>query len=82
MPLKTPDWILKGEKPPKEKKKGKTFKIRKCPKCESMGVEVVLGQEEGRGSSGWECKKCKWKGRDVVVEVVGEEEFMKNLEEK
>ena len=27
--LKTPDWVLKGEEKPKEKKPEKTFKIKK-----------------------------------------------------
>ncbi|MEA3329998.1 MAG: hypothetical protein U9Q06_04615, partial [Nanoarchaeota archaeon] len=58
--LATPDWILKGEAPPKEKKKGKTFKVRKCPKCGSDEVGVVMG-EVGI----WECRKCKWKGKNV-----------------
>lgn len=80
--MKTPDWILKGEKPPKKKKKAKTLKTRKCPKCGSTEVGVVLGQVEGYGTGEWECKKCKWTGEDVKVEEIGEEEFMKNLEEK
>ena len=33
--IQTPDWILKGEKPKAEKKKEKTFTIRRCPKCKS-----------------------------------------------
>jgi len=78
--LKTPDWVLKGKKPPKGKKKAKTFKIRKCPKCGSTGVEVVLGQGEGYGKGEWECKKCGWKGIDVKVEEVGGEELMKHME--
>jgi hypothetical protein len=65
-----------------EKAKGKIFKIRKCPKCNSDNVSVVLGSEEGKGKGEWECKKCKWIGRNVKEEEVSEEEFMKYLDEK
>ena len=45
--IQTPELILKGGKKPSEKKaKGKTFRIRRCPKCESDNVSVVLGEEE------------------------------------
>ncbi len=74
--LKTPDWILKGETKPK-KKTGKTFKIRRCPKCDSDDVGVVIGSEKGE----WECRKCKWKGTDVQEEKLSEEEFMKYMDE-
>jgi len=74
--LKTPDWILKGGKKPK-KNTGKTFKIRKCPKCGSDEVGVVIG-EVGM----WECRKCKNKGKDFKEEELTEEEFMKYLDEK
>lgn len=93
--LATPEWILKGYKSKEEferksgkktsgssSKAGKTYKVKKCPKCGSTSVSVVLGQEEGRGKSEWECKKCKWKGKDVDEKEVGEEEFMKIGEEK
>ncbi len=80
--LKTPDWILQGKEKPKEKKKGKTYKIRKCPKCGSTNVNVVLTGEEGRGSQGWECKKCKWTGKNIETEEVSEDEFLKMGEEK
>ena len=52
--LKTPDWILQGKEKPKEKKKGKTFKVRECPKCGSTNVSVVLSGEEGRKADSWE----------------------------
>jgi Zn ribbon nucleic-acid-binding protein len=77
--IQTPDWILKGEKPPKEKKKGKTFKIRRCPKCNSDEVMVVVG-EESKGM--WECKKCGWKGKDVKEEELDEDKFLEYLYEK
>lgn len=82
--LTTPDWILKGEKKPEKKKEKGIFKIRKCPKCRSDDVNVVLSEsdaEEGGGKE-WECRKCKWKGTNILMENVSEEEFMKYLDEK
>lgn len=61
----------------KSKSSGKMFKIRKCPKCDSTSVHVVLVGEEGKKADNWECGKCKWKGRDIVVEEISEEEFLK-----
>jgi formate dehydrogenase maturation protein FdhE len=81
--LATPDWILKGKsKPDKKKEKGKTFKLRKCPKCGGTDVNVIIGGEEGKGTRGWECKKCKWNGKNIDEEEVSEDEFMKYLDEK
>lgn len=90
--LSTPDWIREGydSKEAYEKKKGikakkekgKTFKLRRCPKCKSDKVIVVLTGEEGNGSGEWECKKCGWKGRDVKEEELTEDEFMKYLDEQ
>lgn len=90
--LATPDWIREGydSKEAYEKKKGiktkkekgKTFKLRRCPKCKSDKVGVVLTGEEGKGSGEWECKKCGWKGRDVKEEQLSEEDFMKYLDEQ
>jgi len=81
--IKTPDWILKGkEKPNDKKEKSRTFKIRKCPKCGSDNVGVVLGGEEGKGTGEWECKKCKWVGKNIDKKEISEEEFMKYLDEK
>ena len=87
--LKTPDWILKGYNSPEEyekasgksvKKKsdGKTYKIKKCPKCGSDKVNVVLSNsdsEEGGGKE-WECRKCKWEGKNIKEEEVSENEFL------
>jgi len=76
--IQTPDWILKGgedEKP--KKKKGKTFKVRRCPECNSDDVGVVIG-EVGL----WECRKCNWKGTKVNEEELDEDEFMKYLDDK
>ena len=90
--MKTPDWILQGfnsEEEYNEKKgiktkksSGKTFKIRKCPKCNSDFVSVVLGFDEGKGKGEWECKKCKWVGKNIDEEEVSEGDFMKYLDEK
>ena len=52
----------------KKKQAGKTFKIRKCPKCGSDDVSVVLGFDEGKGKGEWECKKCKWLGKNLKEE--------------
>ncbi len=93
--LATPDWIREGfdskadwEKSygmnKKKKQEGKTFKIKKCPKCRSDDVGLVLSNsnlEEGGGKE-WECKKCKWRGIDIKEEELNEEEFMKYLDEK
>ena len=91
--LSTPEWIKEGYDSPeayakakggttKKKKTGKTFKIRKCPECKSDEVEIVLGGEEGKGSKGWSCKKCKWVGQDVDEEELTEDEFMEYLDNK
>jgi len=92
MAMKTPDWILEGydskeayEKAKgisKDKKKGRVFRIKECPKCKSNDVGVVLTGKEGQGSGGWECKKCKWKGMDIVEKELNEDEFMKYLDDK
>jgi len=92
--LSTPEWILEGydseedynkaKGVKKEKKSGKTFKIRKCPKCGSDDVGLVLSNsdsEEGGGKE-WQCHKCKWIGRNIEEEELTEDEFMKYLDEK
>lgn len=81
--LATPDWILQEKtKPLAKKKSGNSFKIRECPKCHSHDVQVILTGEEGRGTGEWECRKCKWTGKNVVEKQLSEEEFMKYLDEK
>lgn len=81
--IKTPDWILKGgDDLPTKKKKGKTFKIRRCPDCGSDDVKIVLNGDEGKNQGEWECEKCRWKGKDVKEEELSEDEFMKYLDEK
>ena len=77
--LKTPDWVLKGEEKPKEKKPERTFKIRKCPECNTDEVSVVINEEK---SGVWQCKKCGWKGLNIKEEELNEEEFMKYLDDK
>ena len=92
--LSTPEWILEGYDSPAEyekakgiktsKNKGKTFKIRECPKCGSDEVQVVLSNsdsEEGGGKE-WECRKCKWTGRNIKEKELTEDEFMAYLDEK
>ena len=90
--LKTPDWVLEGYDSEEEynkakgikskKKSGKTFNLKRCPECNGDNVGVVLGGEEGKGSKGWECHKCGWKGRDIKEEELNENEFMKYLDDK
>lgn len=90
--LSTPDWIKEGfeSKGAYEKIKGiknkkkeeKTFKIRICPKCNSDNVRVVLTGEEGRGAKDWECKKCKWQGKNIEEKEFSEDGFMKYLDER
>ena len=91
--LSTPAWVLKGYNSKEEyeksngikkktKKEGKTFRIRICPKCGSDDVAVVLTGEEGKGTGEWECKKCKWQGKNIVEKELTEDEFMKFLDEK
>ena len=91
--LATPDWVLEGYKSKEEhnkkmgkkttaKKSGKTYKVKKCPKCGSRNVSVIIGSEEGKGVKGWECKRCKWTGKEPADEEVDEDAFLKIMEEK
>ena len=90
--LSTPTWIIEGYDSPEEyekakgvkekKKEGKTFKVRKCPKCKSYNIGVQLIGEEGKSAKNWECRECKWVGKDVIIEELTEDEFMKYLDEK
>lgn len=92
--LATPDWILEGYDSPQEyakakgidkkKKEGKVFKIRECPKCGSDDVGVVISgsdSEEGGGKE-WECRKCKWNGKNIKEKELSEEELMAYLDKK
>jgi hypothetical protein len=99
--IQTPEWVLKGFDSEKEylaktgKKKqssSKVYKIKKCPKCKSTEIKVVLtgkevGEEEDNyedsessGKGEWECKKCKWRGKNILEEEVSEDEFLDYLE--
>ena len=82
--IKTPDWILKGKEPPKKKSAGKTFRVRLCPKCKSDEVGVVLSgsDKETGGGKEWECRICKWKGRNPKEQELTEDEFMEYLDKK
>ncbi len=90
--LSTPAWILEGYDSPaeyekakggaKKKKEGKTFKLRRCPKCGSDEVGIVLVGEEGKKARDWECRKCKWKGSDIKEDELTEDEFMEYLDSK
>ncbi len=92
--MKTPDWIIQGFDSKADwekkqgiesgKKKGKTFKIRECPKCKSDEVGLVLSNSDSEtgGGKDWECRKCKWKGQDIDKKELTEDEFMKYLDEK
>ena len=61
-----------------KKKNEKTFKIKKCPKCDSDNVNILVGKEI---IGEWECKECGWKGTEIKEEELTEEEFMKYLDE-
>jgi len=93
--LATPDWVKEGfyskadwEKKHGTNKKGKksraekVFKLRLCPKCRSDNVNVVLTGEEGKGTKEWECKKCKWVGKNIEEKEVTEDEFMEYLDKR
>ncbi|PIO08468.1 hypothetical protein COU59_01635 [Candidatus Pacearchaeota archaeon CG10_big_fil_rev_8_21_14_0_10_34_12] len=89
--LKTPEWILEGYDSEDEyiksqgksvKKKGKTFKVRECPKCGSDNVNVLLTGEEGKGKGEWECKNCRWQGKNIKEKELEEDEFMKYLDDR
>ena len=94
--MKTPEWILEGydskadwEKVKgivSEKKIGKNFKVRECPKCKGDDIAIVLSGSDSEESTNtgrvWECRECKWKGSKINERELTEEEFMKYLDEK
>jgi len=80
--LKTPDWILQGKVKPTKKKTEKVYKVRKCPKCNSEDISVVLGYKEGEGKGEWECHECKWRGREIKELELSEEEFLNRMGEE
>ena len=65
-----------------KKSESKVFKVRKCPKCNSDEVGVVLVGAEGKKADNWECRKCGWKGKEIKEEELSEDEFLEYLEEK
>lgn len=85
--LSTPTWILEGfdseadynkaKGIKKEKKSGKTFKVKKCPECGSDDVAVVGGEKPE-----WRCNKCDYHGKDINEEELTEDEFMEYLDNK
>ncbi len=92
--LSTPEWVTEGfdskvdwEKAhgvSETKAKGKTFKIRECPKCGSDDVGLVISGSDNEKGGGreWECHKCKWHGEEINEKELTEEEFMKYLDDK
>jgi len=92
--LSTPTWIIEGfdseadynksKGITKEKKEGKAFKIKECPKCESDQIGLVLSNSDSEDGGGkeWECRKCSWTGSNVVEKELTEDEFMKYLDDK
>ena len=87
--MKTADWILEGYDSEEEYNKAKgikvkkkergTFNLRRCPKCNSDNMKVIVGFDK-KGE--WECGKCKWEGKDVKEEELNEKEFLKYLDDK
>jgi len=91
--LSTPEWILQefDSKEDYEKSKGvkkskkkdeKIFKVKICPECRSDNVSIVLTGEDVKNSGEWECKKCKWIGKEIEEKELSGKEFMKYLSEK
>ncbi len=95
--LATPAWILEGYDSPEEyakakgkstpdKKQGKTFKIKICPKCNSDEVKITLSnmdfEEESNTGKQWECGNCGWRGTQIKEKILTEEELMKHLDKK
>ena len=93
--LATPEWITEGydskadwEKAQgiesKKKKTERTFKIKVCPKCGSDDVGIILinSEEEEGGGDNWECRKCGWKGENIKIKELNEEELMEFMDNK
>jgi len=92
--LQTPAWITEGYDSPEaynkakgitsKKKTGKTFKIRKCPKCGSddVGVALINSDAEEGGGKEWQCRKCGWEGSEIKEKELTEDEFMEYLDNK
>ena len=92
--LATPEWITGGydskadwEKAQgikTKKQKGKTFNIKECPKCGSDDVGIVLSGSDAEQGGGdlWECRKCNWKGVDIVEKELTEDELMAYMDKQ
>lgn len=95
--LSTPEWILEGYNSKEEydkvkgkkvekKEKGKSYKIKICPKCKSDKVRIKLSnmdfEEESNTGKQWECKKCNWIGGDIQEKKLTEDEFLEYLNKK
>lgn len=89
--IQTPDWVLEGYESKKDYEKakglnkgksdGKVFKIKICPKCNGHNVSVLLVGEEGKSAKEWECRDCKWSGKDIKYKELDEDEFLKHLDD-
>ncbi len=66
--------------PTKKTKKERTYKIRECPECKSDSVNIVVGR--GGRKKDWECKKCSWKGQNIIQKELSQEKFLSYLDEK
>lgn len=58
----------------------RTHRVKKCPKCGSTEVFIVLIGEEGKKAENWECRACNWKGRSIEEKELSENEFLEHLE--
>lgn len=55
----------------------KKYKLKKCPKCGSNSVSVVIG-EIGL----WQCMSCTWDGENIETVKVTEKEYLIFSEQK
>lgn len=85
--LSTPNWIREGfdskadweksqGKKTGKKLTGKTFKLKVCPECGNNNVNIVLVGEEGEKADNWQCRSCKWRGKNIEIKEVSAEELM------
>ena len=86
------DWLRAQEREPSSSKRGqtrqkaqgkksdKTYKVKVCPKCGSIKIQVIVGGEEGKGVKGWECKSCSWEGKSIKEKEMSEDEFLEHIE--
>ena len=52
-----------------------------CHNCNAKMAKTKV-MIQGMPVRAWECKKCKWTGKDVKETELNEEEFMKYLDDK